>query len=69
MIGKLITFGVDRKTAIERMHRALGEFIIRGIKTTIPFHRAILSDPLFCQGEATTAFVQDFLNRTPPGRF
>lgn len=65
MIGKLITFGETRRTAIERMHRALGEYIIRGIKTTIPFHRAIFTDPVFCSGKATTAYVQEFLTRTP----
>jgi acetyl-CoA carboxylase biotin carboxylase subunit len=65
MIGKLIAFGETRRTAIERMHRALGEYIIRGIKTTIPFHRAIFTDPVFCGGKATTAYVQEFLTRTP----
>jgi acetyl-CoA carboxylase biotin carboxylase subunit len=65
MIGKLIAIGEDRPSAIERMHRALGEYIIRGIKTTIPFHRAILGDPVFCDGKATTSYVQDFLSRTP----
>ena len=64
MIGKLIAFGETRRTAIERMHRALGEYIIRGIKTTIPFHRAIFTDPVFCGGKATTAYVQEFLTRT-----
>jgi acetyl-CoA carboxylase biotin carboxylase subunit len=65
MIGKLIAFGETRRTAIERMHRALGEYIIRGIKTTIPFHRAIFTDPVFCSGSATTAYVQEFLTRAP----
>jgi acetyl-CoA carboxylase, biotin carboxylase subunit len=69
MIGKLIAVGDDRPSAIERMHRALGEYIIRGIKTTIPFHRAILSDPVFCDGKATTSYVQDFLSRTPSELF
>jgi acetyl-CoA carboxylase, biotin carboxylase subunit len=69
MIGKLIAFGEDRPTAIERMHRALGEYIIRGVKTTIPLHRAIFSDPVFCDGKATTSYVQDFLSRTPSELF
>jgi len=69
MIGKLIAFGSDRQTAILRMHRALGEYIIRGIKTTIPFHRAILADPWFTEGRATTSYVQDFLSRTPANLF
>ncbi|BET65535.1 acetyl-CoA carboxylase biotin carboxylase subunit [Opitutales bacterium ASA1] len=69
MIAKLITFGETRRTAIERMHRALGEYIIRGIKTTIPLHRAIFTDPVFCQGKATTGYVQEFLARTPTDLF
>jgi len=69
MIAKLITFGETRRTAIERMHRALGEYIIRGIKTTIPLHRAIFTDPIFCEGKATTAYIQDFLSRSPADLF
>jgi acetyl-CoA carboxylase biotin carboxylase subunit len=69
MIAKLITFGADRRTAIQRMHRALGEYIIRGIKTTIPLHRAIFTDPIFCEGKATTSYVQDFLSRSPSDLF
>ena len=69
MIAKLIAFGGTRREAIGRMHRALGEYIIRGIKTTIPLHRAIFTDPIFCEGKATTAYVQDFLSRTPADLF
>ncbi len=69
MIAKLIAFGGTRREAIGRMHRALGEYIIRGIKTTIPLHRAIFTDPVFCEGKATTAYVQDFLSRTPADLF
>jgi acetyl-CoA carboxylase, biotin carboxylase subunit len=69
MIAKLIAFGGTRREAICRMHRALGEYIIRGIKTTIPLHRAIFTDPVFCEGRATTAYVQDFLSRTPADLF
>jgi len=69
MIAKLIAFGGTRREAIGRMHRALGEYIIRGIKTTIPLHRAIFTDPVFCEGKATTAYVQDFLSRSPADLF
>ncbi|HUL53759.1 MAG TPA: acetyl-CoA carboxylase biotin carboxylase subunit [Opitutaceae bacterium] len=69
MIGKLIAHGENRKTALERMYRALSEYLIRGIKTTIPLHKAILSDPVFIAGKATTAYLEEFLSRTPPDLF
>jgi len=69
MIGKLICFGHDRQTAIQRTYRALNEYLIRGIKTTIPLHKAIMSDPTFIEGKATTAYMEDFMNRTPPDLF
>ncbi|MEI6862065.1 MAG: acetyl-CoA carboxylase biotin carboxylase subunit [Verrucomicrobiota bacterium] len=69
MIGKLICYGKDRKTALQRAHRALSEYLIRGIKTTIPLHRAIMSDPVFMEGKATTAYMEEFFARTPPDVF
>jgi acetyl-CoA carboxylase biotin carboxylase subunit len=69
MIGKLIAHGDRRQTALERMYRALSEYLIRGIKTTIPLHKAILSDPVFIAGKATTAYLEEFLSRTPPDLF
>jgi acetyl-CoA carboxylase biotin carboxylase subunit len=69
MIGKLIAHGDNRQTALERMYRALSEYLIRGIKTTIPLHKAILSDPVFIAGKATTAYLEEFLSRTPPDLF
>jgi len=69
MIGKLISYGVNRQIAIERMYRALSEYIIRGVKTTIPLHRAILSDPTFVEGKVTTSYVQEFLSRSPGDLF
>ena len=69
MIGKLICYGRDRKTALERMYRALSEYIIRGVKTTIPLHKAIMSDPVFIEGKATTAYMEEFMNRTPSDLF
>ena len=69
LIGKLIAHGNDRKMALERMYRALSEYLIRGIKTTIPLHKAILSDPAFIAGKATTAYLEEFLSRTPSDLF
>ncbi len=69
MIGKLICFGANRQIALERSYRALSEYLIRGIKTTIPIHKAIMADPVFIEGKATTAYMEDFLARTPPDLF
>jgi acetyl-CoA carboxylase biotin carboxylase subunit len=69
MIGKLICFGSTRKEALERAYRALSEYLIRGIKTTIPLHKAIMADPLFIEGKATTAYMEEFLSRTTPDLF
>ncbi|MDZ4815256.1 MAG: acetyl-CoA carboxylase biotin carboxylase subunit [Verrucomicrobiota bacterium] len=66
MIGKLITSGSDRKTAIDRMQRALGEFIIKDIKTTIPLQQVILNDPNFRRGRYTTHFVEGLLQTKFP---
>ena len=69
MISKVITYGRNRELALDRMNRALSEYIIRGIKTTIPFTKAIVNDPVFRQGEATTKFVEEFMNRAPEDSF
>ena len=61
MIGKLITTGKDRREAMDIMNRALGEYMITGIKTTIPFQQAILQDPNFRRGVYTTNFVEQLL--------
>lgn len=65
MIGKLITYGRSREVAIDRMYRALSEYLIRGISTSIPFCRAIMQDPTFRNGQVTTKYVDDFLARAP----
>ncbi|MDK2791257.1 MAG: acetyl-CoA carboxylase, biotin carboxylase subunit [Deferribacteres bacterium] len=57
MIGKLIVYGKDRIEAIERGKRALGEFILDGIKTTIPLHLRILDNHKFRSGEFSTDFI------------
>lgn len=65
MISKVITYGRTRDLALDRMYRALSEYLIRGIKTTIPINKAIISDPLFRAGKATTSFIEEFMQRTP----
>ena len=61
MIAKLITYGTNRRDAMNKMNRALDEYIVTGIKTTIPFQKAILHDPEFCRGVYTTNFVEELL--------
>ena len=60
MIAKLIVTGRTRQQAIERMKRALDEFIIEGIHTTIPFHRQLMDHPDYVAGNYTTKFMEDF---------
>ncbi len=66
LIAKLIVWGPDRQTAIDRMLRALGEFKIegRGVKTTIPFHQRVLADARFRSGDVSTDFVEQFMAET-----
>ncbi len=61
MIAKLITHGRDRQESIARMRRALSEFVIEGIKTTLPLHRRIMDDPDFQKGHVSTTFLERFL--------
>jgi acetyl-CoA carboxylase biotin carboxylase subunit len=61
LIAKLITHGRDRQEAMSRMRRALDEFVIEGIKTTIPLHRRIFNDPDFQKGYVSTTFLDRFL--------
>ncbi len=58
MIGKLIVWGRDRNEAIIRMRRALEEYVVEGIKTTIPFHQRILDNAFFQRGDFYTNFIQ-----------
>ena len=69
MIGKIIAYGANRNTAIKRMNRALSEYLIRGIKTTIPFANTIIQDSFFKKGNITTNYIKDFLYRTPKEKF
>ncbi len=64
LIAKVITHGIDREEAIMRMRRSLGEFIIEGIKTTIPFYLRILKEPDFIKGNFDTHFIDNLNNST-----
>lgn len=57
LIAKIITWGEDRNAAIARMSRALGEYVIEGIKTTIPFHQWVMRDDKFRSGDFDTSYV------------
>jgi acetyl-CoA carboxylase biotin carboxylase subunit len=60
MIGKLIVVAQTREEAILKMKRALDEYIIEGIKTTIPFHQKLMDNKNFREGIFTTKFMETF---------
>ncbi len=60
MISKLIVVAQTREEAILKMRRALGEYVIEGVKTTIPFHQKLMEDPKFCDGDFNTSFMDTF---------
>ena len=60
MIAKLITTAQTREEAIAKMRRALDEFVVEGVKTTIPFHLQLMDDPDYLAGNYTTKFMEDF---------
>ena len=60
MIAKVITVAQTREEAISKMKRALDEFVIEGIKTTIPFHQKLMLSKAFIEGKYTTKFMDDF---------
>ena len=57
LVAKLIVYGATREEAIQRGRRALDEFAIEGITTTIPFHKRVLQNEAFCTGDVTTDFI------------
>ena len=59
MIGKLIAFGINREEAIAKMKRALSEYIIEGIDTTIPFHLEVFNNELYLEGKTSTNFIEE----------
>ncbi|NPA43066.1 MAG: acetyl-CoA carboxylase biotin carboxylase subunit [Chlorobi bacterium] len=65
MIAKLITTAQTREEAIAKMKRALEEFVVEGVKTTIPFHLQLMDDPDFIAGNYTTKFLEDFELKPP----
>jgi acetyl-CoA carboxylase biotin carboxylase subunit len=64
MIAKLIAYGRSRQDVIRTMQRALDEYIIEPIKTTIPLHKKIMQNPLFLKGQITIDFVERLLEKT-----
>ena len=60
MIAKIIVSGQTREEVLLRMKRALQEFVIEGVKTTIPFHIKLMDDERFKSGKFTTAFMDTF---------
>jgi acetyl-CoA carboxylase biotin carboxylase subunit len=72
MVAKLVTWGADRGEAIDRMKRALSEFVVKGIKTSIPFHQRVMRHPVFLSGRYDTGFVDQHMgggmgDAEPPG--
>jgi len=65
MIAKVIVTAQTRAEAIQTMRRALDEFVIEGVKTTIPFHRQLMDDPKYISGNYTTKFMEDFVLKEP----
>ena len=63
MIAKLIVYGRDREGAIRRLKRALEEFVITGVKTTIPLHQKLLDDPEFLKGDYTIKWLEQWLTK------
>jgi acetyl-CoA carboxylase biotin carboxylase subunit len=60
MIAKLITVAQTRDEAINTMDRALSEFVVEGVKTTIPFHQQLMRNEAFSKGNYTTKFMETF---------
>jgi acetyl-CoA carboxylase biotin carboxylase subunit len=65
MIGKLIVSAQTREEALAKMERALSEYVIEGVHTTIPFHLQLLQDEQFRAGNFTTKFLEDFHIKRP----
>jgi acetyl-CoA carboxylase biotin carboxylase subunit len=63
LIAKLIAHGRDREEAIARLRRALDEFIIEGVKTTIPFHKNVLETEAFLTGNVHTKWIEELMDR------
>jgi acetyl-CoA carboxylase biotin carboxylase subunit len=66
MIGKLIVYGSNRQSCIRRLRRALEEFVVEGMKTTIPLHQKLVDDPEFRAGDYTIKWLEQWLARSAP---
>ncbi len=62
MVAKLVVWGSDRSEAIDRLRRALSEFVVKGIKTSIPFHQKVVRHPAFLAGKYDTGFIDTHMN-------
>jgi acetyl-CoA carboxylase biotin carboxylase subunit len=67
MIAKLIVYGTTRAGAMRRLKRALGEFVIDGVKTTVPLHQKLLEAPDFQSGDYTIKWLEEWLSRDDQG--
>ncbi len=65
MLAKLVTWGSTREEAVARMRRALAEYVVLGVKTTIPFHRFVMEDEAFLQGSYDTSYVERWFSSQP----
>jgi acetyl-CoA carboxylase biotin carboxylase subunit len=63
MIAKLIVYGSTRERCIMRLRRALEEFVIEGMKTTIPLHQKLINEPDFLAGDYTIKWLEEWLSR------
>ena len=59
MLAKLIVRGNTWDETVRRMHRSLSEYVIRGVKTTIPYYKKVMEDPKFISGDFTTSYVEE----------
>ncbi len=66
MVAKLVVHGRDRGEAIERLERALSEYVVKGIKTSIPFHQRVIRHPKFLEGHYDTGFIETYLSEKEP---
>jgi acetyl-CoA carboxylase biotin carboxylase subunit len=61
LVAKVITHGSDRSEAVARMRRAVAEFVVEGIRTTLPLHARVLADARFGAGDYSTTFLESGL--------
>ncbi|HET9531465.1 MAG TPA: acetyl-CoA carboxylase biotin carboxylase subunit, partial [Blastocatellia bacterium] len=64
LLAKLCVWAETREAAIKRLARALDEYTVEGIRTTLPFFRAVVHNPQFQSGDFDTGFIDDFLSRS-----